>query len=77
VRLYWTDKGGWGLQPISGMMPAEEEAYITTKRIPEGVPVYIHGVIIDAKGAMTQVTSEPIAIAGAQTSADPAWLLFE
>jgi hypothetical protein len=77
VQLYWTDRGVYGLRSISGVLPATQRSFITTVRIPSGVRVYVHGVIKDAKGAVTRVTSGAVNITQEGTAASPAWLRAE
>ncbi|MBM3334527.1 hypothetical protein FJY63_07685 [Candidatus Sumerlaeota bacterium] len=76
VQLYWTDRGGHGLNAISGMVPAGSLAYVMPVSIPKGAPVYIHAIIKDAKGAVTKVTSAAITITEL-AAANPAWLRAE
>jgi len=77
VQLYWTDHGAYGLNAVSGVVPARSLAYIAPVSIPKGVPVYIHGVIKDAKGAVTKITSGPIRMTQSPAAANPAWLRAE
>ena len=78
VLLFWTDRGSYGLHPISGTLPAEQGGHVAVAPIAAGVPVHVYAIITDAKGAMTQVTSSQIEIKDSQpAAADPAWMLFE
>ena len=73
VQLYWTDLGGYGLHALGGAMAAEAGGAEVSAALPEGVAVYVFGVIVDSKGAMTQVTSGAVAIEELRAGADGGW----
>ena len=74
VDLFWTDFQFTDLIPLATAIPADAEAFTTIAAIPTDRPVYLHAVIVDDWGAMTQVTSPALRFTA---SAHPLWPLYE
>ncbi|MCC5877414.1 MAG: hypothetical protein JJU11_14435, partial [Candidatus Sumerlaeia bacterium] len=75
VNLSWTDLGGFGINPLATDLDAETGTLTTTAALPPDIPIHIYAVIIDEKGAMTQVTSDPVVITDIQESTLNGWFM--
>ncbi|MBX3727809.1 MAG: hypothetical protein KF858_01380 [Candidatus Sumerlaeia bacterium] len=58
MLLFWTDRGPRGLHSLAGPVPASAGALVVSANIPADVStIYLHGILIDEKGAMSQRTA--------------------
>ena len=57
VDLDWTDMKSSGLVSLAQNLPAQQLAWTGVAQLPLDRPVYLHGIIRDAKGAVMQVLS--------------------
>ncbi len=75
VDLYWVDGSYPDLRPLKSNIPAGNGAQTGSAPLPADRPSYIHAVVRDSKGAMTQIRSAAIELR--KNAADEDWVLYD
>jgi len=74
VDIYWTDQLYSGLVTLAEDMTASSDSFSGfAAGMPTNRPVYLHAIVTDAKGAVTQVTSGELLV---RTEAKESWSLY-